>query len=263
MEQDLGKLKYILYVLPTDLNCIRAQRLVPKQSRIIVQDIRTLPSKPAFIDGVPFLVRLEDDKMFRGSAALQEMQRYYKFLDAHFNLDAAEGPVVKVGYVSGTASPAQVTFPLTPAPSATAATTAAPPLTAPPQLPLPPPNLNADGLVIMPQQPTEPSVAMQPPPANVKPKTNVTAILDLPPPQDPTAPLPFNPLRQESNSGFAPGSLQSTPPQESSPAVQTPPPPPAVLPQLPAVDSVIRPSRSVRARTPVIIQPTPEPPVHD
>jgi len=107
MSQDLTKLKYILYV-STDAASIRAQRLVPRNSRIAVQNVHQLPSKPEFINGVPFLVRLEDDKMFPGSAALQELQRYWKFLDAHFLLD----DTTRVGYVSSS-NPSSFAFPLT------------------------------------------------------------------------------------------------------------------------------------------------------
>lgn len=87
----MRKLRYVLYVLPSDLNCIRAVRLVPKAARIAIQDITQLPgypqSKPAFLTGVPYLYRLPDDKSFLGSEALQELQRYVTFLDQHIYID--------------------------------------------------------------------------------------------------------------------------------------------------------------------------------
>jgi hypothetical protein len=178
-RMDVNKLRYILYVIPGDGNCIRAMRLVPKQARIAVQNIQQLPSKPGFIDGIPFLVRLEDDKFFRGSFALQELQRYVTFLELHFNLDLEA--ISKVSMVTpGSGGLPMGGFPLTTpdAPVQAAAPTylpqpAAPPTynnpsvqgplpgatfmpppanppqysqnSAPGMLPLPPPNMNFDG----------------------------------------------------------------------------------------------------------------------
>ncbi len=180
-QQDLKKLKYILYIVPDDLNCIRAQRLVPRQARIRVQNVRLLPSKPLFLDGVPFLIRLADDRMFKGTDALQELKRYWTFLDSVFVLDAEPDTTLKVGYVSSAPGTSiGVAFPLT-APDAPPPAQqqqqqpVAPPATfspqqpmvqpqqqqvptlppmatvAPQMLPLPPPNMGFDGVVQAPQ----------------------------------------------------------------------------------------------------------------
>ena len=236
---DVNKLRYILYVIPGDANCIRAMRLVPKQARIAVQNIQQLPSKPNFIDGIPFLVRLEDDKFFRGSLALQELQKYVQFLQLHFNLDldaiskvsmVTPGGGLPIGGFPLTAPDAPVVpstsmLPQQPATMINAGVLGGgtlpppalqpqpqmnqpfPPNPAPGMLPLPPPNMNFDGITTTPasmtaQTPTSNvanmglnSTANVPPLLPTRHRTNPNVIMPLPPPQDPNAPPPaLNPF---------------------------------------------------------------------
>ena len=246
-QEFLRKLRYILYVIPTDVNCIRAQRLVPKQARIFVQDISQLPTRPQFLNGVPFLVRLDDDKMFRGSEALQELQRYWKLLDAHFNLESE--PSMKVGYLNGpNAANVAVSYPLIapgapPPPSVvvmqqpstlTLVQPQQPTAVGPtPFLPLPQPNINTDGVI---QQTTlnAPAVPQGVPGFPVDPlqqalqqqqrkKVDPNTVIPLPPRQDdPNAPLNFNPLHQNIGGGVAPGALPPPTGGGTTPAIGPP-----------------------------------------
>jgi len=263
-QQDINKLRYILYV-STDVNSIRAQRLVPRQARIAVQNVHLLPSKPAFIDGVPFLVRLEDDKMFKGSAALQELQRYWKFLDTHFALEDL-GNSLKVGYVNGSTGRdgASFAFPLTQ--TGTNVVQQQPPQIQqsqqqqpiviqqlPEMLALPPPNINT---VITPAssntvQTLQQNQQNQQQPLQQQPRVKGEGIMPLPPPQDTnTETLDFNPLRQQSSSGYAYGALNSQ--NQSQPQQQSTQPPPQVIqPQ---------PTQPQSTQPPQLIQPQPAQP---
>jgi len=236
---DLSKLQYILYVSPGDSNCIRACRLVPKKSRIFIQNVHLLPTPwPRFLDGVPLLIRLKDDKMFRGSSALEELQRYWQFLELHFSLESDGGRAFKVGFIdpnNSNNSRDTYSFPLTlqnlnqtGPPTQTGPSqngqTGKPSQTVqspPTMLPLPPPNIRVDGSQLLDSgngSLGNPGPLQQPPP----PKQKGVRLLPLPPPQDPTGPsaLDFNPLKIDLNN---PSRTQGAPP-EPVPSLNSLPP---------------------------------------
>jgi hypothetical protein len=217
---DVSKLKYILYVLPTDLNCIRAMRLVPKMSRIVIQDIQVLPAKPQWLTGVPALARLEDEQIFMGSKALLELQRYVKFLDAHFIFDSSVDFGTKVSFVSPKVpfSMGPVNDPAFPLVASSAMNLAQPSSMAP-STPMAP-------LAMSMAQP----VYSQPPPTPLAMNMAPLAPVAQPilPPQPPTlgvdgTPLDpsFNPLRS--------GNTAPSAPVPSGGSFLNPPPPPNIV----------------------------------
>lgn len=85
MDPVLSKLQFILYERADDPNCIRLKSLIPHNMRIAVQDISKLPGKlPVWLTGVPYLIRLQDDKHFPGSLAFQELYRILEFYNKYF-----------------------------------------------------------------------------------------------------------------------------------------------------------------------------------
>jgi len=260
---------YILYIKPDHESSIRAMRLVPRGSKIAVQDVNKLTYTPQWLTGVPFLVKPSTGEMFPGAACLQTLQKYVEMLGRHMVLEftAFDAPLVAPLLPRGSdpagypvVQPMNVTpqsRPLQPPQQATIAQQ--PPQQvqtavtyAQPQ-PQQPDNLNksVQPLGTPPSQPVQPVQQPQPP----KPKSNPNVIQGLPPPNiDPNQPNTLT-TQQIELPPHRPTFEPVVPPPAAQPAQQ-----PATTPPAP-----LQPTRQVpvpapkRPPPPILSIPRPQP----
>lgn len=70
---------HILYFLPDDGNCARVVAAVeqhPLGEDVFMQDVRQLRQRPAWLDGVPILVRRKDGKAFKGQSVVAYLRSW-------------------------------------------------------------------------------------------------------------------------------------------------------------------------------------------
>lgn len=232
MDSEISKLRYILYVKRTDINSIRAMRLVPKNARIAVQDVDELGSRPGFLTGVPTLVRMEDDEILSGTNALTELRRYVKFLDSHFYLPdiSSNNNNSKIAIVQ----PQPITANQAPVLSTTNQTQ---PITAntQAQMTMPPPNLDLTGNMVQLQSPSQLPI----PPANIALPSKVDPNVILPMPSAPSAAADFKEMVAPPNfdpfADVRPAATVTPPiPPQQGPQVQTVPLQPIQMQQVQA-----------------------------
>lgn len=78
---DVDALIFILYVQNGNEHCERLQLLIPKYSRIAIQDVDKLPRPlPSWLTGVPCLVHVHSHNKFYGSDCFRQIEEYTKVL---------------------------------------------------------------------------------------------------------------------------------------------------------------------------------------
>jgi hypothetical protein len=89
-QNPLDYLSFILYVKKNVSSCDRLRQLVQQHNEVLIQDVDNIQTRPAWLKGVPTVVKLPSREVLTGTRAMDELVAFSQGLQGVSALDSAK-----------------------------------------------------------------------------------------------------------------------------------------------------------------------------